>query len=171
MTAQLIGPEGLEIDAVVPQCLDNQYVSDDVFQDMIARGVDYRDESVVSARERDFRTEFIRSLVYSSQVVIQRAYFKNSDFLYKNYLPEQGVNLVAFAELLRQGAIVPFLYRESSLRDQLLFDVRKEGDRRPRPCSKRPGTTSAVSALPRGMRRTSRRQQQCRVLSVPGSYG
>jgi hypothetical protein len=126
--ADLISPEGLEADAVVPQCLDNQYVSDEIFQDMIRRGVDYRDRAIAAARERTFRTEFIRSLVYSSQVVIQRAYLKNSDFLYKNYRPENGADLRAFAELMRQHAIIPYLYQESSFTDQLAFNVRNEGD-------------------------------------------
>jgi hypothetical protein len=129
---ELISPEGLEADAVVPQCLDNQYVSDHVFQDMISRGVDYVDAKVAAARERDFRTEFIRSLIYSSQVVIQRAFLKNSDFLYKNYELKEGddSNLRAFAALMRkpEPAIIPFLFKESSLTDNLQFDVRKEGD-------------------------------------------
>ena len=125
---KLIGPDSLEFDAVVPQCLDNQYVADPVFAQMLERGVDYRDEKIAAARETDFRTEFIRSLVYSSQVVVQRAFFKNSEFLYKNYAPENGNNLQAFAQLIRSNAIVPYLYRESSLRDDLDFDVHEEGD-------------------------------------------
>jgi hypothetical protein len=126
---KLIGPDSLEIDAVVPQCLDNQYVSDAVFAQMLERGVDYRDRKIAEAREADFRTEFIRSLVYSSQVIIQRAFLKNSEFLYKNYAPENGDNLRAFAQLVRTNAIVPYLYRESSLRDDLSFDIHREGDR------------------------------------------
>jgi hypothetical protein len=126
--SDLISPEGLEPDAVVPQCLDNQYVPDEIFQDMARRSVDYRDGAVAAARERTFRSEFIRSLVYSSQVVIQRAYLKNSDFLYKNYQPERGEDLRAFAALMRQHAIIPYLYRESSFTDQMAFDVRNEGD-------------------------------------------
>jgi hypothetical protein len=126
---KLIGPDSLEVDAVVPQCLDNQYVSDAVFVQMRERGVDYRDRDIAAAREADFRTEFIRSLVYSSQVIIQRAFLKNSEFLYKNYAPDNGNNLQSFAQLVRSNAIVPYLYRESSLRDDLSFDVHKEGDR------------------------------------------
>jgi hypothetical protein len=126
--SRLIGPDGLEPDAVVPQCLDNQYVSDPVFADMIRRGVDYEDREVAAAREQDFRNEFIRSLVYSSQIVIQRAFFKNSDFLYKNYDPSDRESLRAFAELVRQRAIVPYLFTESSLSDGLAFDIRKAGD-------------------------------------------
>jgi hypothetical protein len=123
----LIDPDGLEADAVVPQCLDNQYISNDIFADMVARGVDYENRAVAEARERNFKTEFIRSLVYSSQVVIQRAFLRNSDFLYKNYQPGNGRDLRSFAELLRTGAIVPFLYNESSFTDNLSFDVRSEG--------------------------------------------
>ena len=128
--SDLISPDGLEADAVVPQCLDNQYVSDEIFSDLMKRRVDYSDEQVAAVRERDFRTEFIRSLVYSSQVVIQRAYLKNSDFLYKNYLPGDRKNLRAFAELMQkpEPAIIPFLFDESSLADKLNFDVSKEGD-------------------------------------------
>ena len=84
---EFMGPDALEADAVVPQCLDNQYVSDAVFTNLVDRGVDYRDAQVKAKREADFRNEFVRSLVYSSQVVIQRAYLKNSDFLHRNYHP------------------------------------------------------------------------------------
>jgi hypothetical protein len=129
MNPVLIGPDQLEVDAVVPQCLDNQYVSDFVFAEMMRRGVDYTDPEIADLRERDFRREFIRSLVYSSQVVIQRAFFKNSDYLYKHYRSEDGGSLTAFATLLRDRAVVPFLFRESSLDDQLQFDLSDEGDR------------------------------------------
>lgn len=125
---ELIGPDALEADAVVPQCLDNQYVSDAVFADLVTRAVDYRDARVQAAREADFRNEFIRSLIYSSQVVIQRAYLKNSEFLYKNYQPSDGENLRAFGTLMRSGAVVPFLFKERSLTAGLDFGTRSEGD-------------------------------------------
>lgn len=129
MRPHIIGPDNLEADAVVPQCLDNQYVPDDIFSKMVSDGLDYEDKEIARLREDAFKTEFIRSLVYSSQVVIQRAFLKNSDFLYKNYLPEDRRNFLAFAELVRKKAVVPFLFAESSLRDQLTFDLSKEGDR------------------------------------------
>lgn len=129
MKSNLIGPDSLEADAVVPQCLDNQYVSDEVFSWMIDNNLDYDDDQIKSQREREFKTEFIRSLIYASQIVIQRAFLKNSDFLYKNYLPQDEKNLAAFAKLIRDKAVVPYLWKESSLRDNLKFDVRKEGDR------------------------------------------
>jgi hypothetical protein len=125
----LIGPDQLEADAVVPQCLDNQYVSDRVFNYMVRRDADYDDRTVQQMREEEIQTEFIRSLVYSSQVVINRAYLKNNNYLYKNYQPLDTLNLAAFAELVRQRAVLPFLLRESSLRDNLDIDIRSEGDR------------------------------------------
>jgi hypothetical protein len=125
----LIGPGGLEVDAVVPQCLDNQYISDGTYTKITTEDLDFRDETVRNLRERAFRTEFVRSLVYSSQVIIQRAFFKNSEFLYKNYLPDDRKNLSAFASLIRDRAIVPYLFRESSLYDNLTFDINEDGDR------------------------------------------
>jgi hypothetical protein len=126
---ELISPDGLEPDCVVPQCMDNQFVPDRVFEDMISRRVDYLDDTVAAARERAFRSEFIRSLTYSSQVVIQRASLKNSHFLYKNYLPEDRKNLQAFAGLIREHAIVPYLWKESTLAAEQDFEVIDEGDR------------------------------------------
>lgn len=124
----IIGPDQLHADAVVPQCLDNQFVSDGVFETMTRRSRDFSDADVARERERVFRTEFIRSLVYSSQVVVQRAYFRNSDFLYKNYLPSDQSNFRSFAELMRSGAIVPFLLKENSLADDMSFDVDEAGE-------------------------------------------
>ncbi len=68
--------------------------------------------------------------MYSSQVIIQRAHLKNSEFLYKNYQPQprDRENLYAFAKLIREHAIVPWLYKESSLIDKTDFEVRDEGD-------------------------------------------
>jgi len=84
---------------------------------------------IIFAREREFRTEFIRSLTYSSQIVIQRASLKNSSFLYQNYRPEDRKNLEAFARLIRDRSIVPYLYEESTLAAEQEFEVADEGAR------------------------------------------
>ncbi len=127
---RLIGPGELELDAVVPQCLDNQFISDQIYSRLAStKGRGYRDKDICAMRERAFRKEFVRSVVYSSQVIIQRAFLKNSEFLYKNYRPDEAANLSAFASLLRERAIVPYLFRESSLQDNLEFDTQLEGDR------------------------------------------
>lgn len=128
VTTTLITPESLEADAVVPQCLDNQYVSDDIYSYITQQNVDYSDPVIRMKREREVKTEFIRSLIYSSQVVVQRAFLKNNEFLYKNYLPSDRDNFVAFLQLLNSKAVVPFLFTESSLTDSLEFDLVQEGD-------------------------------------------
>jgi hypothetical protein len=125
----LLEPANLEADAVVPQCLDNQYVSNDTYHHMLQTGENYDSPTVSLMREKEAKTEFVRSLVYSSQIIIQRAFLKNNAFLYNNYLPQDRQNVEAFAKLLRERAIIPFLFRESSLRDNLDFDLREEGGR------------------------------------------
>jgi hypothetical protein len=125
----LLEPVSFEADAVVPQCLDNQYVTDETFSYMINHRVGYDNPVVNDMREASTKTEFIRSLIYSSQVIIQRAFLKNNEFLYKNYLPQDRQNVEAFAQLIRERAVIPFLFKEASLTDNLDFDLRGEGDR------------------------------------------
>ena len=117
---KLIDQDGLRVDAVVPQCLDNQYITDETFDYMVAEGLDYLDPKVDAMRDAATRTELMRSLVYSSQVVIQRAYFSNSKFLYRHFTAHQ--DRLAFASLLRSKAVIPFLLRERSLREPLSFE-------------------------------------------------
>jgi hypothetical protein len=73
----------LEADAVVPQCLDNQFVSERVFRHMIDSDADYSDKTVHDLRETETKSELIRSLVYASQVIINRAYMRNNENIFK----------------------------------------------------------------------------------------
>jgi len=127
--ASLIDRDSLEADAVVPQCLDNQYVSDGLFHYMSERAADYNDPEVRKMRAQEIQTEFVRSLVYSSQVVINRAFMKNNEYLYRNYQTQNRDDFLAFAKLLREKAVVPFLYTESSLLGNSGLDLRDEGER------------------------------------------
>jgi hypothetical protein len=105
------------------------YVSDRVFEYMVKHNADFDDPNVQQMRAEDVQTEFVRSLVYSSRVIINRAYLKNNNYLYKNHQSSDPPNLLAFAELARQGAVLPFLFREWALDENLDIDVRREGDR------------------------------------------
>jgi len=127
LKTEIINPELLEIDATIPQCLDNQFVSDKVFMYMINNKLDYTNNTVKKLREQDFKIEFIRSLIYSSQIVINRAFLTNSEFLYKNYLPINEENLLAFSKLMNDNIIVPYLYKNGSLDEDLEFDTKIEG--------------------------------------------
>lgn len=125
----LITPKLLNFDATIPQCLDNQYISDEVYEYMIRDGADYTDPQVDALRACDTNTEFIRSLVYSSQVVINRVFLKNNKFLYGNF-SEGSRNLDAFAALVRKQVIVPYLNKEKTLLDKTpAVEVRDEGEK------------------------------------------
>jgi len=125
---KIVNPGKLEIDATIPQCLDNQYISDEVFKHMINYKLDYTNDKIRQLREKDFKIEFIRSLIYSSQVIINRAFFLNSDFLYKNYLPSNQEDLLAFSNLMNYKVIIPYLFKNKSLDENLQFDISKKGD-------------------------------------------
>jgi hypothetical protein len=56
----LFVPDQLEADAVVPQCLDNQYLSDRVFNYLIEHRADYDNSEVRRLRQAETQTEFIR---------------------------------------------------------------------------------------------------------------
>ncbi|MET9011596.1 hypothetical protein ABZX74_11755 [Streptomyces olivaceoviridis] len=114
----------LEADTTVPQCLDNQFVTDETFMELSQNPkLDYSTPEIASARDREARTEFIRALVYSSQVVVDRAFMVNSPIIYRNYLPGMQSGIASFAELLRGNgepqAIVPYLHTQHSLREPL----------------------------------------------------
>jgi hypothetical protein len=68
-------------------------------------------------------------LIYSSQVVINRASMKNNDYLYQNYLPDNRDSFQAFCKLMRQKAVVPYLFNESSLVHMGGYEGRAEGER------------------------------------------
>jgi len=117
MTSTFIDPSLLDADAVVPQAADNQFVNESLFQKIIKRKVDFSDEEVCKEKRRTVHSEFVRSLVYGSQTVINRAYLHNNYGIYHNFeeTKDNHDNAVAFSELLRNGSIVPFLYMENEL--------------------------------------------------------
>lgn len=125
----IIIPDQLEAGAVVPQCLDNQYVNAETLAAIIDGSLSYSDEKIRALRAQSVRREFMRSLVYAPQVVINRAYFRNNEFLYNMFRPDNPIDLEAFAQLMEQHAILPFLGIENSLVDNVPFDTTKEGDR------------------------------------------
>lgn len=129
MSGKYIHPDKLAADAVVPQCLDNQYVSDDVFAHLLKHRTNFDNPEVRKKRKQEIHTEFIRSLVYSSQVIVNRASMTNNDYLYEHYLPENTESFDAFCKLVRDGAVVPFLFDESSLADKPKYSERPNGKR------------------------------------------
>src|ERR1700690_4637700 len=99
----LILPDKLEAGAVIPQCLDNQFVPDDVFSYMVKNNVSYSDEHVQASRTEATRTELNRALVYAPQTIINRAFLWNNRVMYSSYKDVEGNqnNRQAFIKLLK----------------------------------------------------------------------
>jgi hypothetical protein len=125
--SDLIGPDRLNIDAAISQCLDNQFVTKEVYDLLARKGLTYEDRKIRERREALFLKEFNRSLLYTSQVVINRAYLVNCEPLTSCYADPDSPNLEACAELVRTEAIVPFLLAERSFTDRMEFGQSEPG--------------------------------------------
>jgi hypothetical protein len=123
----LITPNQLEAGATIPQALDNQYVSNELYQEIIKKKTNLLDPIIKKKRSKEASNEFIRSLVYSSQVIVNRAFLTNNELLYKYYLPGNETDASSFASLLNQGVIVPYLFQEYQVFDNKEFDITDEG--------------------------------------------
>lgn len=97
--------------AVVAQCLDNQWVSPKLLQEMIRGGQSLAD--VVDRRTREVRSEYLRALLAARQVVVNRSYLFNTEPVYRDYVADSGQR-EAFTQLVASGVIVPFLLAEES---------------------------------------------------------
>ncbi|MER7445099.1 hypothetical protein [Micromonospora avicenniae] len=94
---------------VVAQCLDNQWVTQDLLGQMLRRRQSYRD--IERRRRQDARAEYLRSILNAEQVVVNRAYFFNNPVVYQDFI-DSGPQRDAFRTMLAESVLVPFLLRE-----------------------------------------------------------
>lgn len=127
----IILPDKLEAGAVIPQCLDNQFVTDNIFSYMVDKKVSYSDENVQRSRTEATRTELNRALVYAPQTVLNRAFLWNNRVLYSAYKDKKDNqnNRQAFIKLIKDRTIVPYLHDKSSIEDEPNFDLDEDGVR------------------------------------------
>ncbi|MDF4248811.1 hypothetical protein [Streptomyces sp. WMMB303] len=118
----------LEPVAVVAQCLDNQWIPQELLGSMLERGRSLRDAEVAGARLQAVRHEYLRAILNAQQVIVNRAFFLNNQAVYQDF-QNGGASRDAFKELLRDAVIVPYLYRERGLVAEQSFTVRTEGER------------------------------------------
>lgn len=104
--------------AVVAQSLDNQWVPPALLRRMVAEGRELSD--VRAELAADVRAEYVRSLVNSPQVVINRAFLYNNPVVFADFA-EDGPDRDAFARLLSSGAIVQMLLGEQTPVDPPAF--------------------------------------------------
>lgn len=123
----IITPNQLNAGATIPQALDNQYVPDALFYQIANSPKNFLSSDIATAKMNNAKSEFIRALLYSSQVVVNRAYLTNSKLVYQFYMPGDTVNAMDFATLLNQGVVVPYLFKEKHIFDEFDFDTSTEG--------------------------------------------
>jgi hypothetical protein len=112
--------------AVVAQCLDNQWVPRDLLGSMIENGWSLNHQDVTTRRLSDSRNEYLRSVLNSQQVIINRAFFFNNPVVYRDIL-HPGTAREAFTSLLRNSVLIPFLLKEISPTQEQLFTVQPAG--------------------------------------------
>lgn len=102
-------PSDLELNCVIPHALDDQWVSRGLIRKMAAS----RKSLHELGEERDVltRREYLRALVSARKIVINRSYLLKNKVISRDYRTDP-VSRAAFVELLRAGAIVPFLVKE-----------------------------------------------------------
>jgi hypothetical protein len=112
--------------AVVAQCLDNQWVPRDLLRPMMEHGWSLNDPDVTKQRLNDSRHEYLRSILNSQQVIINRAFFFNNPVVYRDIL-HPGDSREAFTSLLSTAVLVPFLLRETNPIQEQRFTVHTQG--------------------------------------------
>jgi len=95
-----------------PQAVDNQWMPQALLASVMSGGQP-DDDQVEQQRQPHVRREYIRGLVNTGQLVINRAFLYNNAGIYQDYITP-GETREAFKTLLDRKIIVPYLYDESS---------------------------------------------------------
>jgi len=119
MCAQLVSSD-LNPLASVPQGLDGQYVPENLLKKKQPLN------ELLGALEKFVRAEYFRSLLYSPQVVVNRAYFINSPAIFKDFIKGSD-HRDTFLRFLENKWIIPWLFKERDFKDKPAFSVNQVG--------------------------------------------
>jgi hypothetical protein len=106
-------PDDLDRVVSVPQAFDNQWVPDGLLKRTMNARQRLTDAQLEQQRMPYVRQEYLRSLVNTGQVVINRAFLYNNPAIYRDYA-KSGKGRDDFKRLLTDAVIVPYLYAEPS---------------------------------------------------------
>lgn len=124
ITITRLEPQDLTAVPVILQAFDNQWLPRSLLRRAIRRG------SISQTTQRSLRTmvrtEYLRALVNLRQVIINRAYLYNNLIIFHDYT-RRGRNRDAFKALLNEGAIIPYLFTETSPVERPPFGVDEQG--------------------------------------------
>ncbi|MCL2347121.1 MAG: hypothetical protein FWC50_02550 [Planctomycetaceae bacterium] len=110
-------PHELEAGATFPACLDNQFVTWNTFQKLVTNPeLNYNSLEIQTERKEATQLEFFRSAIYSSQMVINRAFFQNNEFLFNLYgKSADEKDTKAFAKLVQRRIFLPFMMEKGDV--------------------------------------------------------
>jgi len=120
-------PADLEYSAIVPQALDNQWVPTTVLKRLIKRGIPLRDWQSEDESKKLVLSEWRRALIYTPQVVVNRAALFNNAIIVEDY---SGEGRPHFQKLLSNRVIVEYLLTEESPDQRPAFTIGEEKWRR-----------------------------------------
>ncbi|MFE7587173.1 hypothetical protein ACFU5Y_37090 [Streptomyces gardneri] len=104
---------------VMAQALDNQWLPTELAEGRQGANAPRKAPGAVAAASAELR----RSLVNSGTLVVNRAFFVNNEALYANFVPQaEPADRNAFAQLLNDRAIVPYLLMERDGTEDFAFD-------------------------------------------------
>lgn len=104
----------------VPQCFDNQWTTQKLLDKMVDEDRSFKDHEVGAKRKLIVRNEYIRGLVNSRTLVINRAFLYNNPTIHEDYDdsgPDPKLNREnreSFKQLIGEGVITPFFLMETS---------------------------------------------------------
>ncbi|TGB16774.1 hypothetical protein E4099_04750 [Streptomyces palmae] len=108
-------PAGLDPGAVIAQSLDDQWAGAELTRTMARQGSSFAD--VADPRGKEVRAEYIRALINTRQLVVNRVFFFNNPAVSRDLIAG-GRARRAHQRLLADGALVPFLLREREPTDR-----------------------------------------------------
>lgn len=116
-------PSKLAQAAIVPQVLDNQWVPEHLLERIIREGKSLERKEIQKVRSKYVIKEWRRALVYSEQVVVNRAFMFNNDILVDDY--DDAESRRQMKTLLNTKVIIPFLASEESPDQRPNFDMKE----------------------------------------------
>ncbi|HZS77413.1 MAG TPA: HEAT repeat domain-containing protein [Ktedonobacteraceae bacterium] len=96
---------------VVAQAFDDQWIPRKLLHALLSGKISFQEAQ--RYLEYLVRTEYMRSLITSEKLIINRVFIYNNPVLYRDFLPGHA-GREAFKQLLEKGVIIPFLFTETS---------------------------------------------------------
>jgi len=111
---------------VVPSALDNQWVDNGLLDYMIEKQKPLTE--VEDARDRLARNEYMRALINSPRLVINRAFVYNHPAVAQDYREKGSRDYLDFQELVNKKIICPYLMHETDPTQPAAFERRDDFD-------------------------------------------